>query len=92
MCCKCIAVNHIFATLSISKNRHNMLEGFVTRVKNKVNTTADYGQIKQTLKLIIIQDYFYYCLMIHHRPSIDCVYGYFPFGETFKFSHIHCHS
>ena len=25
------------------------------------------------------------------RPSNDCVYGFFPFGETFKFSHKHCH-
>ena len=58
MCCKCIAVNHIFATFSISKNRHNLLDGFITHVENKVrpNTTAVYGQIRQTLKLIIIQD------------------------------------
>ena len=91
MCCKCIAVNHIFATFSISKNRHNMLDGFITHVENKVNTTAVYGQIRKTLARIIIQDWFYYCLMIHHRPSIDYVYGYFPFDETFKFSHKHCH-
>ena len=56
MCCKCIAVNHIFATFSTSKNRHTMLDGFTTHVENKVNTTAVYGQIRQTLKLIIIQD------------------------------------
>ena len=55
MCCKCIAVNHIFATFSISKNQHDMLDGFITDVENKVNTTAVYGQIRQTLKLIIIQ-------------------------------------
>ena len=35
MCCKCMAVNHIFAT--------NMLDRFITNVKNKVNTTAVYG-------------------------------------------------
>ena len=56
MCCKYIAVNHIFATLSISKNRYNMLDGFITHVEKKVNTTAVYGQIRKTLKLIIIQD------------------------------------
>ena len=32
-----------FATFSISKNRHNMLDGFITNVENKVNTTAVYG-------------------------------------------------
>ena len=59
MCCKCIpvAVNHIFATFSISKNRHNMLDRLITHVENKVNTMAVYGQIRKTLmKLIIIQD------------------------------------
>ena len=56
MCCKCIAVNHIFVTFIISKNRHNMLDRSITHVENKVNTTAVYGQIGQTLKLIIIQD------------------------------------
>ena len=61
MCCKCMAVYHIFAT----KNRHNMLDGFITNVENKVNTTAVYGQIRKTLQLIIIQDQFYYCLMLH---------------------------
>ena len=45
MCCKCIAVNHIFAAFSISKNRQNMLDGFITHVENKVNTSAVYGQI-----------------------------------------------
>ena len=64
MCCKCMAVYHIFATFSISKNRHNMLDGFIN-VENKVNTTAVYGQIRKTLQLIIIQDQFYYCLMLH---------------------------
>ena len=29
--------------------------------------------------------------MIHYRPSIDSVYGYFPFDETLTFSHKHCH-
>ena len=62
MCCKCMAVYHIFATFSISKNR---LDGFITNVENKVNTTAVYGQIRKTLQLIIIQDQFYYCLMLH---------------------------
>ena len=46
MCSKCIAVNHIFATFSKSKNRHNMLDKFITHVENKVNTTAVYGQIR----------------------------------------------
>ena len=67
MCCKCMAFNNIFATFSISKNRHNMLDGFITNVENKVNTTAVYGQIRKALQLIIIQNQFYYCLMIHHR-------------------------
>ena len=56
MCCKCIAVNHIFAAFSISKNRHNMLDEFITHVENKVNTTAVFDQIRKTLQLIIIQD------------------------------------
>ena len=34
MCCKCIAVNNIFATFSISKNRRDMLDGFITHVGN----------------------------------------------------------
>ena len=55
MCCKCIAVNHIFATFIISKNRHSMLDGFITNVEFKVNTRAVYDQVRQTLKLIIIQ-------------------------------------
>ena len=79
MCCKCMAVNQIFATFSISKNRHNMLDGFITNVENKVNTTAVYGQNRKTLQLIIIQNQFYYCLMIHHRPSTDFAYGIFSF-------------
>ena len=37
MCCKCIAVNHIFAAFSISTNRRNMLDRFITHVENKVN-------------------------------------------------------
>ena len=77
MCCKCMAVNHIFATFSISKNRHNMLDGFITNVENKVNTTAVYGQIRKTLQLIIIQDQFYYCLMVH--LLILCM-AFFPLG------------
>ena len=72
-----------FATLSISKsiskNRHNMLDGFITNVENKVNRTAVYGQMRKTLQLIIIQDQFYYCLMIHYRPSTDFVYFIFSF-------------
>ena len=56
MCCKCIADKHISATLSISKNRHNTLNGFITHVENKDNTTAVNCQIRKTLKLIIIQD------------------------------------
>ena len=32
---------------SISKNRHDMLDGFITHVENKVNTTAVYGQIRK---------------------------------------------
>ena len=74
-----MAVNNIFATFSISKIRHNMLDGFITNVENKVYTTAVYGQIRKTLQLIIIQDQFYYCLMIHHRPSTNFVYGIFSF-------------
>ena len=46
----------MFATFGISKNRHNMLDGFITNVENKVNKTAVYGQIRKTLQLIIIQD------------------------------------
>ena len=79
MCRKCMAVNHIFATLSIFKNRHNMLDGFITNVENKVNRTAVYGQMRKTLQLIIIQDQFCYCLMSHHRPSTDFVYFIFSF-------------
>ena len=56
MCYNCIAVNNIFGTFSISKNRYYMLDGLITHVENKVNTTAAYGQIRKTLKLIIIQD------------------------------------
>ena len=56
--CKRIAVNHI-STFSISKNRHNMLDEFITNVENKVNVMGSSqvnGQIRKTLKLIIIQD------------------------------------
>ena len=88
MCCKCMSVNHIFATFSVSKNRHNMLDGFITNVGNKVNTTAVYGQIRKTLQLIIIQDHFYYCLMVH--LLILCM-AFFPLGETFKISNKHCY-
>ena len=56
MCCKCIAVNHIFTAFSFSKNRHNMLDGYITHVENKVNTTPVYDQVRKTLRLIIIQD------------------------------------
>ena len=52
LCCKCIAVCHIFAAFSISKNRHNTLDGFITHVDNKVNTTSVYGQIRKTLHLL----------------------------------------
>ena len=58
MCCKCIAVNHIFAFLVFPRiDIIQWLDGFIAHVENKVNTTAVYGQIrKKTLKLIIIQD------------------------------------
>ena len=58
MCCKCIAVNHIFATLVFPRiDIIQWLDGFITHVENKVNTTAVYGQIrKKPLKLIIIRD------------------------------------
>ena len=47
MYCKCIAVNHIFDAFSISKNRHNLLDRFITHVENTVNTTSIYRQIRK---------------------------------------------
>ena len=49
-----MAVNNIFATFSISKIRHNMLDGFITNVENKVYTTAVCGQIRKTMLCLII--------------------------------------